>query len=56
MKKEFDMTILFCPKCQQERASLDQFCGKCGTRIKIVDVIVQMDGEKVTAVLVKGQE
>lgn len=56
MAKEFDMAILFCPECKAERGALNKFCGKCGTRIHKVDVIICMEEGKVTRILIKGQE
>lgn len=43
MATEFELKVHFCPQCKEERASLNKFCGRCGTRIQRIDLILHME-------------
>ncbi len=54
MKREIDLELYFCPDCRREEmCGHSKFCGRCGTKIKRVKMIVCMEGEKIERLLLK---
>ena len=52
--KETDLELYFCPKCKEEEMSgRSTYCGRCGTKIKKVEMIVCMEGENIERLLLK---
>ena len=57
MTSEIDLELYFCPECKEEQmCGHSTYCGRCGTRIKKIELIAHMEDEKVTRLILKGQE
>ncbi|GAH70248.1 unnamed protein product [marine sediment metagenome] len=57
MANEIDLTMYFCPKCKKEEmCGHSTYCGRCGTKIKKIEMIVCMEDNRVNRLLLKGQD
>ena len=57
MAREIDLELYFCPECKKEEmCGHSNYCGRCGARIRKIELIACMENDKVTHLILKGQK
>ena len=49
---EFTITLCLCPVCKEERSSMYKFCSRCGTRLIVTGLYLEVDDREIKTVRV----
>ena len=50
MPAEFTITLCVCPSCGEEKSTMQQYCGKCGSKLIVNGLFIEVENGEIKEV------